>query len=175
MKNHFEFILKATGVVTSPNHPDNYPHNLDKTEIIEVESGKILRLEFTHFEVWACDISTCSCDYVKITDGDGTILMDKSCGYSSEDPSSSEYFLPPMITTMTNKAEIFFHTDDNANQPGWSLSWTAITPGFNALNIYRNIYSFYQSAALLPLAAPAQTWRLTTANMNLWMLTQLIT
>jgi len=111
---------------------------MDKTEIIEVESGKILRLEFTHFAVYACnDINTCPCDFVKITDGDGTILMNKSCGYS--DPSSltfgvssSNYFLPPIITTRSNRVEIFFHTDTDT-RTGWSLSWSAVTPGEKAL------------------------------------------
>ena len=128
MKNHFEFILKATGVVTSPNHPDNYPDTLDKTQTIEVESGKRLRLEFTSFAVHACDIPTCPCDFVKITDGDGTTLMDNSCGYS-EYPSSSWYFLPPIITTRSNRVEIFFHTDGTVTSSGWSLSWSAVTPG----------------------------------------------
>ena len=121
--------MKATGVVTSPNHPENYPNNLDELETIEVESGKKVRLEFTNFEVWACDITTCPCDFVKITDGDGTTLMDNSCGYSDRDPSSSLYFLPLSITTNTNKVEIVFHTDGNDNTAGWSLSWTAMTPG----------------------------------------------
>ncbi len=130
MKNNFEFILKTAGVVASPNHPDDYPHNMDKTEIIEVESGKILRLEFTHFAVSGC----CGCqnsDFVKITDGDGTILMDKSCGYSDRDPSSFSYFLPPIITTRSNRVEIFFHTDGSEPKAGWSLSWSAMTPGEN--------------------------------------------
>ena len=120
MENHFEFILKATGVVTSPNHPGNYPDNLNKTEILEVESGKILRLEFTRFAVWSCHIKYCgTCDFVKITDGDGTTLMDNSCGYS----------LPSTITTRTNTVEIFFHTDGDRTYAGWSLSWIAVTPG----------------------------------------------
>ena len=130
--------MKATGVVTSPNHPSDYPNNLDKTQFIEVESGKILRLEFTHFAVWACDITTCPCDFIKITDGDGTTLMDNSCGYSSVTPSSSVYFLPPIITTVSNRVEIFFHTDAIGTMTGWattgwSLSWSAVTPGENAL------------------------------------------
>ena len=134
MENHFEFILKATGVVTSPNHPDLYPDNLDKTQTIEVESGKILRLEFTHFVVQVCgNINSCPCDYVKITDGDGTTLMDNSCGYSSSDPSSSSYFLPPIITTRSNRVEIFFHTNGRYTTSGWSLSWSAVTPGEKAL------------------------------------------
>ena len=132
MENHSQFILKATGVVTSPNHPYAYPHNLDKTQTIEVESGKILRLEFTHFAVWACNVTTCPCDFVKITDGDGTTLMDKSCGASGVswiNPSSPYYFLPPIIMTRSNRVEIFFHTDDSDTYTGWSLSWSAVTPG----------------------------------------------
>ena len=133
--------MKATGVVTSPNHPDEYPDNLDKTQTIEVESGKILRLEFTHFAVDVCgDINTCSCDFVKITDGDGTTMMDNSCGYSLgvswANPSHPSYFLPPIITTRSNRVEIFFHTDDGGIQgsgTGWSLSWSTVTPGEKAL------------------------------------------
>ena len=94
---------------------------MDKTETIEVESGKILRLEFTSFAVyWG---STCQYDFVKITDGDGTTLMDNSCGYS----------LPPIITTRSNRVEIFFHTDGSGTRTGWSLSWSAVTPGEKAL------------------------------------------
>ena len=153
VENHFEFILKATGVVTSPNfhnnYPDNYyPRHLDKTQTIEVESGKILRLEFTSFAVWDCgDVTTCSCDFVKITDGDGTTLMDNSCGYSSVTPSSSVYFLPPIITTVSNRVEIFFHTDAIGTMTGWattgwSLSWSAVTPGEKAL-MFNNIRIFH--------------------------------
>ena len=119
--------LFLTGVVQSPNHPGHYPNNLDKTETIQVESGKLLRMEFTHFDVqWGSD---CHVDYVKITDGDGTTLMEKSCGSSSHDPSSSWYFLPPIITTTSNRVKIFFHTDFAYTNPGWSLSWSAVTPG----------------------------------------------
>ena len=142
MENHFEFILKATGVVTSPNHPDNYPNNIDKTQTIEVESGKILRLEFTHFAVDGAPSDCQSYDFVKITDGDGTTLMDNSCGYSDRDPSSSLYFLPPIITTSSNRVEIFFHTDGSYTETGWSLSWSAVTPGEKAL-VLNSIGMFY--------------------------------
>ena len=125
--------MKVTGVVTSPNFhnnwPDNkYPNNLNKTQTIEVESGKILRLEFTHFAVYVCNVHTCSCHFVKITDGDGTTLMYNSCGYSDRDPSDSLYFLPPVITTRSNKVEIFFRTDGRLARTGWSLNWSAVTP-----------------------------------------------
>ena len=109
-------------------HPDNYPHNLDKTQTLQVETGKMLKLEFTHFAVeWG---STCSYDYVKITDGDGTTLMDNSCGFSNVDTYDFLlYFQPPTITTKTNTVEIFFHTNDfsTGRDTSWKLSWTAVT------------------------------------------------
>ena len=125
--------LLSTGVVTSPNYPKNYPDNLDRTETIEVENGKILSLEFTYFAVYACNTTTCPCDHVKITEGDGTTLMDKSCGYSTENPSSVVHFLPPIMTTKTNAVEIFFHTDGSSTTTGWTLNWRAVTPGLDQL------------------------------------------
>ena len=120
----------TTGVITSPNHPDDYPHNIDKTEQITVQRGKILRLEFTAFAVYVGgSVNTCPTDFVRITDGDGTTLMDNSCGYSDRDPSSSSYFEPPIITTKTNKVEIYFHTNENIARSGWSLRWTAVAEG----------------------------------------------
>ena len=84
-----------------------------------------MRLEFTRFEVeWGAD---CENDFVKITDGDGTILMDKSCGSSSDPTSSTDYFLPPILTTKSNKVEIFFHTNGGGAWGGWSLSWSAVS------------------------------------------------
>ena len=116
--------------MTSPNHPAIYTNKLRKTERIQIESGNILRLKFTHFEVDACDdIDTCSCDFVKITDGDGTTLMDKSCGISSRHPSDTFFFLPPVLISKSRTVDIYFHTDDYFAGMGWSLSWTAVTPG----------------------------------------------
>ena len=133
-KNVFFLNLSEnTGNVTSPNHPLVYLYNLRKTETITVESGKVLRLKFTHFNVEVCgDVDTCLCDYLKISDGDGTILMDRSCGISTSDPSDPLYFSPPVITTRSNTVDIFFHTDDDFVRTGWSLSWTAVTPGQNS-------------------------------------------
>ena len=116
-------------MITSPNYPDNYPNNIDKTEHITVGSKEILRLEFTAFAVHVGgSINTCPTDFVRITDGDGTTLMDNSCGYSDQ-PSWSTYFQPPILTTKTNKVEIYFHTNDNTARPGWSLRWTAVAEG----------------------------------------------
>ena len=90
----------------------------------------MLRMEFTQFAVYVSGtVDDCTGDHVKITDGDGTTLMDKSCGDSSSSPSSSDYFLPPILMTNTNAVKIFFRTDGSNTKSGWSLSWGAVTPG----------------------------------------------
>ena len=122
-------ITSFTGVLTSPDYPSNYPNSLDMTESLQVESGKVLRMEFTFFAVESRP--KCSHDYVKITDGDGAVLMDNSCGYSNRSSTSSDFFQPPNITTRTNTVNIIFHTSSHTSNVGWSLNWTALTPGLS--------------------------------------------
>ena len=55
----------------------------------------------------------CRYDYVTITDGDGTILLEKTCGN----------IVPKDIRSNTNKAFVLFHTDENEAKPGWKLEW----------------------------------------------------
>ena len=112
-----ELILLATGEVTSPNYPDNYPNNLEKIETIQVEQGLILSLQFTAFDIESH--STCDYDHLTITDGDGTTLMEKSCGTT----------LPADITSTSNIVKLVFRTDGDVTRSGWSVSWSANTPG----------------------------------------------
>ena len=112
-----KLILFTTGEVTSPNYPDNYPNNLEKTQTIRVEEGLVLSLQFTAFDIEAH--SSCDYDHLTITDGDGTTLMEKSCGSS----------LPAAITSISNMIKVVFSTDGGSTRSGFSLSWTAVTPG----------------------------------------------
>ena len=113
----FELILLATGEVTSPNYPNNYPDNLEKTDTIQVEQGLILSLQFTAFDIESC--SNCGCDHLTIMDGDGTTLMEKSCGNS----------LPADIRSTSNVVNLVFVTSGANTRSGWSVSWSAVTPG----------------------------------------------
>ena len=58
-------------------------------------------------------------DHLTIMDGDGTTLMEKSCGSS----------LPAAFTTRTNIVKLIFSTDGSVAYTGWSVHWTAVTPG----------------------------------------------
>ena len=118
--NTYRFLIKCCltpGVVTSPNHPNNYPNDLRQTNTIEVEEGLIVEMQFTAFDV-EYD-STCSDDHVTIKNGDGTTLMEKTCGSS----------LPAAVTSKSNTVEIYFHTDGSGSKSGWRLTWRAVTPG----------------------------------------------
>merc|ERR1712223_1123333 len=77
----------------------------------------IVEMQFTAFDVEFH--STCSYDHVTIKNGDGTTLMEKTCGWS----------LPAAVTSTSNIVEIYFHTDHSRSRSGWRLTWRAVTPG----------------------------------------------
>ena len=146
-----ELILLATGVVTSTNYPNNYPNGLEKTETIEVEQGLILSLQFTAFDIDVKWDSTCDYDHLTITDGDGTTLMEKSCGSSSDGDvivggQSIGSSLPAAIST-SNVVNLVFSTNDydyyDGGNSGWSVSWSAVTPGeCQQCNLVNLLFSF---------------------------------
>ena len=74
-------------------------------------------MQFTAFDVESS--STCSYDHVTIKNGDGTTLMEKTCGSS----------LPAAVTSASNIVEIYFHTNYATTESGWRLTWIAVTPG----------------------------------------------
>ena len=96
-----------------------------------MEQGLILSLQFTAFDIEAeydydydtyeydYDSFTCPYDHLTITNGDGTTLMEKSCGAT----------LPADITSTSNIVNLVFSTDGRTTSPGWSVSWSAVTPG----------------------------------------------
>ena len=97
-----------------------------------MEEGLIISLQFTAFDIEAeydydydtyeydYESFTCPYDHLTITDGDGTTLMEKSCGNS----------LPAAIRSTSNIVNLLFSTDNyDAGHSGWSVSWSAVTPG----------------------------------------------
>ena len=130
-------------MVTSPNHPNPYPDGLRQTSTIEVEEGLIVAMNFTAFDLQSLDQhSTCSREYVKITNGDGTTIMEQTCGpfdsrgnyigvFTGYPPVNIGSSLPAAVTSKSNIVEILFHTDRSlqGKHSGWRLTWRAVTPG----------------------------------------------
>ena len=122
-------VLFLAGAVKSPSLPDidHYQDNEDTMHTIIVDSDKIVRLEFTYFDVeWH---PGCQHDFVKVIDGDGTVLMKESCGSSLINPAHYWYFLQSNITSRSNRVDIIFHSNSAETRTGWSLKWTAVMPG----------------------------------------------
>ena len=77
-------------------------------------------MHFTAFDVGSSTwTSTCYWDHVTIKNGDGTTLMEKTCGSS----------LPAVLISTSNTVEIYFHTDSGVYKSGWRLTWRAVTAG----------------------------------------------
>ena len=135
-----------TGVVTSPNYPGNYPDNVEKTHTIQVKPGSFLSLEFTAFLLYIPLISEngqywCP-DHLTIMDGDGTTLMERSCGPFSADGYDVESdnkiviggrimnsSLPANLHSRSHIVKLLFKTDGKFTKTGWSINWNAVTPG----------------------------------------------
>ena len=54
---------RQSGIITSPNYPNNYPHSFDESHTIEVEEGDQIHLEFTDFVLESHN--NCIFDYVE--------------------------------------------------------------------------------------------------------------
>ena len=74
----------------------------------------VIFIEFTEFNIE--DHSSCDYDYLMIEDGDGTVLMEKSCGTS----------LPANIQSKTNVVKLIFKTDKDTTRSGWEVKWKAV-------------------------------------------------
>jgi len=102
--------------VISTNYPQQYPDNEDKEYPITVDEGHVVKITFTNFDIEPQ--SNCAFDWVQVLDGDGTILLDMSCG-------ELERF---DITSKTNHATIKFHSDGSERYTGFRAVYKAVKP-----------------------------------------------
>ena len=103
--------------ITSPNYPRNYDDNIDETFHRSVEEGSRILITFTDFDIEKH--RKCDYDWVKIVDGDGTVLLPKFCGSDKPDP----------ITSKTNRITVEFHSDSTKAGRGFRADWKAVTGG----------------------------------------------
>ena len=91
-----------------------------------------MALQFSAFDIE--DSHNCWSDHLKITDGDGTTLLGKSCGSNADgnveiEGQSFGFSLPPNMTSTSNIVKIHFISDYSGERSGWRIKWTAMTPG----------------------------------------------
>ena len=138
---------RQSGIITSPNYPNNYPHSFDESHTIEVEEGEQIHLEFTDFVLESHP--KCRFDYVE-----GFIFcLDIKCTFSISVVDSQGYQLKKacgekadMIFYGFYHLTINFHSDSSVSKRGFNATWTKSTdvtggniksPNFP--NLYENL------------------------------------
>ena len=88
-----------------------------------------MSLEFTSFDLEY--YSNCTYDRLTIMDGDGTTLMEKSCGGSLVigGQNQPDLTLPPKIRSRSNRVNLVFVTDESVTRAGWSVKWSKVISG----------------------------------------------
>ncbi|XP_029473519.1 CUB domain-containing protein 2 [Rhinatrema bivittatum] len=102
-------LTGLSGVITSPDYPENYPNNADCRWIIRVASPSVVKLVFTDFQME--NNEECNFDYVAIFDGSGVNDRHIShyCGSSK----------PPDVVSATNELLLVFKSDFNIGGRGF--------------------------------------------------------
>uniref|UniRef100_A0A8C6U660 CUB domain-containing protein n=1 Tax=Neogobius melanostomus TaxID=47308 RepID=A0A8C6U660_9GOBI len=105
-------IHADSGIIKSPNYPQNFPANSECLWHIIAHQGN--HLEFNRFDLEAS--SSCRYDYVAVYDGPNTLapLLGTFCG--------SE--LPPHLKSSTSHLYLVFRTDYAVSGEGWRASYS---------------------------------------------------
>merc|ERR1719312_362880 len=109
----------SRGIITSPNFPNYYPNNVEKTYTIQYTTtmGDFLAIEFTDFNLESH--RRCAWDWLMIRDQRGNELLPKTCGSS----------IPKTIYAQTRKLrfplEVIFHSDGSVTKKGFRIEWNS--------------------------------------------------
>lgn len=98
------------GQITSPRHPDRYPHKVSCTWLIRAPESHIIRLSFSAFNLE--NSGSCSFDYVLVEDTNG-VQIGKFCGNRP----------PPLLTSMDNTLLVKFVTDESVSLAGFTANY----------------------------------------------------
>uniref|UniRef100_A0A8D0GFF0 Cubilin n=1 Tax=Sphenodon punctatus TaxID=8508 RepID=A0A8D0GFF0_SPHPU len=112
---------EATGVLTSPNYPNNYPNKMECLYRIRVDTNNQIALHFTNFSL---EWNRNCWDYVELRDGgyETSPLLGTYCGS----------VLPTVIISHSNKLWIKFVSDVYGTASGFSAYWDGTSTGCGA-------------------------------------------
>ena len=104
--------LPTSGVLTSPNWPEDYSNDIHLIWKIAVPKGNIITIQMTHKELEYAEYA----DYVRITEGPGTgptikRYHGKSTGWRDQ------------VLSTTEAVTVTFITDGSVTKKGWRLEW----------------------------------------------------
>ncbi|XP_053408750.1 cubilin-like isoform X2 [Mercenaria mercenaria] len=111
-----------TGVITSPNFPDGYPHQRECTWTITAPEGNQILINVTDFNLE--NHPNCNYDYLEIRNGGygSSPLVGKYCGTT----------IDRIIVSHSNRMYIKLVTDQSLSAPGFRLSYDSTATGCGA-------------------------------------------
>ena len=88
----------------------------------------MIKIHFTHWDVEQSPGG--ECDYVTVTEGDGTTLANirPARSFSLKD-------IPEFLVSKTDTVHVFFRTDSDYESGGWRLTWGKYKSAFLPLQL----------------------------------------
>ena len=110
----------TSGVLTSYRWPLSYPNEYEFTNIIQVEAGQHIKIDFTDFDLEP------NGDFVTITDGKGEVLGPEQVWGPLENGTRSGLLPRFSIVCKVDRVHIKFTTDTSGTHSGWGLEWSQV-------------------------------------------------
>lgn len=109
-------VTGSSGIIKSPNYPNNYPTNKVCTWTIKVGATEEIELEFLNVDVEGD--SNCRYDYIEVRDGGNeyAAFKKKFCGNT----------IPEVIKSSGDALYVEFFSDQSGTKSGFYASWKAI-------------------------------------------------
>ncbi|XP_072020163.1 LOW QUALITY PROTEIN: cubilin-like [Amphiura filiformis] len=113
-------IYSDTGIITSPNFPQNYPHNRECVWTINADAGILVQFNFTSFSLEGGN--GCPFDYVEIRNGGfaNSPLIGRYCGPT---------ITPSTFVSHSNRMYVKFRTDGSVSRTGFRIVFDATATG----------------------------------------------
>uniref|UniRef100_A0A452VB99 CUB domain containing protein 2 n=1 Tax=Ursus maritimus TaxID=29073 RepID=A0A452VB99_URSMA len=100
-------LTGLSGVLTSPEYPDNYPNNVECRWVIRASGPATVKLVFVDFQVEGNE--ECTYDYVAVLGGPGPTREHHYCGSTR----------PPTLTSLGHELQVVFKSDFNIGGRGF--------------------------------------------------------
>ncbi|XP_027962745.1 CUB domain-containing protein 2 [Eumetopias jubatus] len=100
-------LVGLSGVLTSPEYPDNYPNNVECHWVIHASGPATVKLVFVDFQVEGSE--ECTYDYVAVLGGPGPARGHHYCGSTR----------PPTLVSLGHELQVVFKSDFNIGGRGF--------------------------------------------------------
>ncbi|XP_006894385.1 PREDICTED: cubilin-like [Elephantulus edwardii] len=126
-------LTAPTGTIQSPGYPYVYPHGVNCTWHILVETGQQIRLKFKKFHLEFH--YNCTNDFLEVYDTGSNTFLGRYCGTS----------FPPSLTSNSNSLMLIFVADSHLAHEGFQIDYDIINASTACVEDYTGDYGTFSS------------------------------